>query len=246
VTNGGALSENEVLILNSENGALQYSDVSVVIPTLNETNTIGSVIASIRKACAGAEVIVVDGQSGDGTAEAAHEAGADVVISEPSPGYGKAIRTGLDHSTRPVVAMCDGDGTYDISVLPWLIQLARGGQVGVGCRFHSKPQAMSVIRYAGNKIISIMLRALRINIADSQSGLKTFPRVLSRFLVEEGMTFSTEVLLRGRAHGLRIIEVTTNAYHPRSEGSSSKLRVMKDGLSIVAFVFREASRMGRQ
>jgi glycosyltransferase involved in cell wall biosynthesis len=220
--------------------------VSVVIPTLNEVKTIRSVIESVRKICPGAEIIVVDGQSSDGTAEEARRAKADNVITLKQKGYGKAIRTGLDSSSRPIAVMVDGDATYDLTTLPELVQLARGGGVGIGCRFHSKPQAMSVSRYVGNKIISIVLHALGISVADSQSGLKSFPTTLSRFLVEEGMAFSTEVLLQGRAHGLKIAEVTTKVYRPRSEGSASKLKVVRDGLSILSFILREAPRMLHQ
>jgi len=217
-----------------------YSDTCVVIPTLNEAATVGSVVGELKRAYRGVEVVVVDGGSDDGTATIARSSGADTVIPA-LPGYGNAVRAGLRFSRRPTAVMVDGDGTYDLSSLGEMVTIARSGEVAVGCRFRSKPHAMSVGRYLGNTLISLLLRTLTgIKAVDSQSGLKAFPRCLSSCFTEDGMSFSTEVLIRAKQRGMGITEVVTGDYHSRSGGSVSKLNAWRDGLIIGLFIVSES------
>ena len=222
-----------------------YSDLSVIIPTVEEERTIGSVISSVHRFCHWAQVIVVDGKSPDDTKKTAQRAGADFVLSRSRDGYGNAIRAGLIMNNRPVVAMVDGDGTYDLSVLPRMVNSDRKGRVVVGCRFHSKPRAMPTVRYIGIRIFSLLLLVRGIKIKDSQSGLQSYPGSLSVHLTEGGMSFSTEVLLAGKKHGFRIEELITREYYPRPQGSSSMIRLYMDGLSILYFIFSRGF-LGRQ
>jgi dolichol-phosphate hexosyltransferase len=222
--------------------AEDFSDVSVIVPALDEAGTIGSVVQSVKNVCLGAEVIVVDGESNDGTASIARSAGADLVISSRK-GYGLAIREGLKHCRRPIAVMVDGDGTYDIRPLGEMIGCVRQGNIAVGRRFHSKPRAMSTVRYIGNYLISILLRILLgIQVVDSQSGLKAFPSGLSSSFREDGMSFSTEVLVRAKQRGVAITEVLTGEYRDRSSGSVSKLSAWRDGFTIGVFILRESIR----
>jgi hypothetical protein len=161
-------------------------------------------------------------------------------------GYGEAIRSGMKSSKRPIVAMCDGDGTYDLAVLPAMIQQVREGKVAVGCRFRSRPSGMSAVRYVGNSVLSTLLRLSGIEVVDSQSGLKVFPRSLGGVLAENGMTFSTEILIRARLAGIAISEVETKGYNSRRNGSVSKLRAGRDGLKILVFILKESFRVSKK
>ena len=88
--------------------------ISVVIPTLNEACGIAETIGLVPKITD--EIVVVDGNSNDGTREIAAKAGAKVVLEERR-GYGRAFKTGFEHATGSIIATADGDGTYPIEML---------------------------------------------------------------------------------------------------------------------------------
>ena len=91
--------------------------VTVVLPCLNEAESLPAVLAGIP---AGYRALVVDNNSTDGTAEVAREHGADVV-AEARPGYGSAVHAGVVAARTPVVAVLDGDGSLDPGDLPRLV-----------------------------------------------------------------------------------------------------------------------------
>ena len=86
------------------------SDVCVLLPTLEEAETVGEVVDGFQEAGFD-DVLVVDGHSTDGTREVARDHGARVVTQTGS-GKGQAVREGIDHVDREYVLMADGDGTY--------------------------------------------------------------------------------------------------------------------------------------
>src|SRR5437667_7119048 len=104
--------------------------VSVIIPTRNESQSIGQVLRDIPRSRV-AEVIVVDAQSTDGTREIAASHGARVVV-EPRRGYGRACLTGLQHADRPdVVVFLDGDYSDRPSELPILLEPIESGRADI-------------------------------------------------------------------------------------------------------------------
>ncbi|BBX18823.1 glycosyltransferase [Mycolicibacterium duvalii] len=105
--------------------------VTVVLPCLNEAESLPGVLAAIPS---GYQALVVDNNSTDGTAEVARAHGA-TVVSEPRPGYGSAVHAGVVAATTPVVAVIDADGSLDPGELPALVaELDRGADMVVGRR----------------------------------------------------------------------------------------------------------------
>ncbi len=219
------------------------SNITVVIPALNEESTISGVIDEIHRYLPKAPVVVVDGGSTDRTVLCAADVGA-LVVKCPEKGYGRAIKEGIKHVTTELVLMVDADGTYDLSNIEELAALADSNSVVVGCRFHSKPRGMSLVNYVGNWLLTRLIGVVWwLRIRDSQSGLKIFPASLSSSLREDGMAFSSEVLIRAKEAGMRVLELTIHDYRKRKLGSASKLRVLDDGIGILLFVLR--SRLQR-
>jgi glycosyltransferase involved in cell wall biosynthesis len=215
-----------------------YGNVSVIIPTLNEEESIGSVIKGLRKGLPGAEIIVVD-SSDDKTAEIASSLGA-TVVKQSKKGYGAAIRTGLNVARGSTLAFMDGDGTYDPSDLKRLVELVESGHadVATGLRFSSKPAGMSVTRYLGNLLINLLFSLLFLKrVRDTQTGMKVFSReaYLKMRLKEDGMPFSTEVLTEACRNCLRIVEINIKYY---TRVGVSKLNPFKDGVKILLFMIR--------
>jgi glycosyltransferase involved in cell wall biosynthesis len=214
------------------------SDVSVIIPTLNEEKSIGLVIERVKRFLPGAEIIVVD-SSNDKTAEIASSLGA-LVVKQERKGYGAAVRKGLETARGRILAFMDGDGTYDPADLKRLVDIVKKGEtdVATGLRFSSKPAGMSTARYVGNFMVNTVFSMLFLKkIMDTQTGMKVFSReaYLKMRLRENGMPFSTEVLTEACRKGLRIVEVRIRYY---SRIGVSKLNPLKDGFKILLFMIR--------
>ena len=216
--------------------------VSVIVPTLNEEGAVGKVVGEIRRNVPDGEVIVVD-SSDDNTFEEALRNGA-VAIKEPRLGYGHAIRKGLSMASGDVLLFIDGDDSYDPSDIQRVIEPILQGEadVSLGTRFHSKPDGMTTMRYLGNLAINSFFSTLfGKRVTDSQTGLKAMTRGAYEELEleENGMTFSTEVLLKSLERKMRVREVRVGY---KTRVGSSKLNPTRDGAKILFYICRERLR----
>jgi glycosyltransferase involved in cell wall biosynthesis len=208
--------------------------VSVVIPCLNEAETIGECVTLARsvleKSGLPGEVIVVDNGSTDGSGELARAAGA-LVVAEPRRGYGSAYLAGLDVARGDYIVMVDADLTYDFGEIPRFVQeLDDGAQVVIGNRMRNiQPGAMPLLSRLGNPILSGFLNALhRTNVRDAHCGMRALRRevvpVLNLRTV--GMEFASEMVIRATRERLDVREVSIEL-HPRV--GESKLSPFRDG-----------------
>jgi glycosyltransferase involved in cell wall biosynthesis len=208
--------------------------VSVVIPCLDEAETIGEVVTRARavldeEGLAG-EVIVVDNGSTDGSGDIARAAGA-IVVDEPRRGYGSAYLAGLAVARGDYIVMLDADLTYDVRELPrFVAELDDGAQFVVGNRLAGvQPGAMPFLSRIGNPILSGFLNVLhRTNVGDAHCGMRALRRdvlpVLNLRTV--GMEFASEMVIRATRERLDVREVPIQL-HPRA--GTSKLSPFRDG-----------------
>ncbi len=211
--------------------------VTVVLPCLNEVESVGVCVEQAKAALASAglpgEVVVVDNGSSDGSPEAAAAHGARV-IREPARGYGRALRTGIAVARGDVVVMADADCTYDLSRVDEMVQpvLAGDADLVLGSRLEAATgRSMPLLhRFVGTPVISSLIgRACGHKPAeDSQSGYRAFRRdaVVALGLRCDGMEFASEMLIRGVHEGLRIREIPMG-YAARV--GESKLETFSDG-----------------
>src|SRR5262249_49714913 len=155
-------------------------DVSVVIPCLNEANSLGICIKKAQKALAAAglrgEVVVADNGSTDGSIAVAQKAGARIV-PVPQRGYGSALKAGIRPARGAFIVMGDADDSYDFSEVPRFVEEWRkGNEVVMGNRFEGeiKPGAMPWHhKYIGNPGLTALLNVLfRSGIGDSHCGMR--------------------------------------------------------------------------
>src|SRR3954454_7667093 len=208
--------------------------VSVVIPCLNEAETIAECVRQARAALEAnglaGEVIVVDNGSTDGSGELARNAGADVV-EEPRRGYGSAYLAGLAAARGDYVVMVDADLTYDFGEIPAVVrELEAGADVVIGNRMQNiKPGAMPLLSRLGNPVLSGFLNVLhRTNVRDVHCGMRALRRDLLPVLNLRtvGMEFASEMVIRATREHLDVREVPI-ALHPRV--GESKLSPFRDG-----------------
>jgi glycosyltransferase involved in cell wall biosynthesis len=222
-------------------------DVSVVMPCLNEEESVAWCVERARQGIARTglrgEVIVCDNGSLDRSIELAREAGA-TVVEEPRRGYGRAYITGIEASVGRMVVIGDSDCSYDFSELHRLVgPLLEGYDYVLGSRFAGTilPGSMPALnRYLGNPVLTAMLNSLfALNTSDAHSGMRAFTRAAYQRMALrcEGMEFASEIVIAAARAGLRFTEVPIT-YHPRM--GRSKLRRFRDGFRHVRFMLAEA------
>ena len=192
--------------------------VSVIIPTHNEARAIGRVLADLPSDLA-TEVIVVDSNSSDGTAEIAASLGARV-IREPRRGYGRACLTGLANADDPeIVVFLDGDYSDRPSELPLLLNPIIEGQADItlGSRIgKGNAGALPWHQQFGNRLSAALIRLLyRVKITDLGPFRAARADVLRSLALEEATYgWAVEMSLKGALAGCRIVEVPVS-YYPR-------------------------------
>jgi dolichol-phosphate hexosyltransferase len=213
--------------------------VSVVIPCYNEEAGVREVIG--RMPAGVDQILVVDNNSTDRTAEVAASLGARVV-PERVRGYGAAYKAGLRSATGDVLVTMDGDGTYPPEEIPGLVgHLVTGGLDFLSTsRFPlADPRAMGVTNRIGNGVLTLVCGLLfGRRLRDSQSGMWVFRRTaLERVRpTSDGMAFSQEIKLEALRRGLRFDEVHI-PYGVRS--GEVKLQRWRDGWNNLTFLFRK-------
>lgn len=227
------------------NVATETVDVSVVIPCLNEANSLGICIEKAQKAFADArlrgEVVVADNGSTDGSIEIAQKADARVV-PVAQRGYGSALKAGIRAARGAFIVMGDADDSYDFSEVPRFVEEWRkGSEVVMGNRFEGeiKPGAMPWHhKYIGNPGLTTVLNLLfRSGIGDSHCGMRGFTRdVFERMdLRSSGMEFASEFVIKAAQIGAKTSEIPITLWKDK-RGRPPHLRSFRDGWRHLRFM----------
>ncbi len=217
--------------------------VSIVMPCLNEEETIAACITKAETAMKElgyhGEVVVGDNGSTDHSVKIAGELGARVV-HQPIRGYGAAYLAALDAARGEYIVMGDSDDTYDFTDIErFLTPLRSGCDFVMGSRFDGEilPGAMPWShRYIGNPVLSGILRwFFGTRIADAHCGMRSLTRdAYQRMeLQTTGMEFASEMVVKAVQKNLRIAEVPIT-YHPRA--GQSKLNSFRDAWRHMRFM----------
>jgi glycosyltransferase involved in cell wall biosynthesis len=219
--------------------------VSVIIPTHNEAQAIGRVLADLPSDGV-TEVIVVDSNSTDGTPDLAQKLGARV-IAEPRRGYGRACLTGIANTNNPdVIVFLDGDYSDRPSELPILLAPIIEGyaDISLGSRLGSKnnPGALPWHQKFGNHLAAALIRLLYgakiTDLGPFRAGRAEVLRALE--LEEPTYGWAVEMILKGAIAGFRIVEVPVS-YHPRI-GQSKISGTVKGTLGAAWFILSRIVR----
>jgi glycosyltransferase involved in cell wall biosynthesis len=214
--------------------------VTVVIPCLNEEEGIQKVLCEVPAFVD--EIIVVDNGSTDSTATIARKMGAHV-ITELHRGYGRAYKSGFSKATGDIIVTLDGDHSYPVDALSYLIEAflhCRVGFLSASRLPVLSDSAMSTKHKIGNRILSFVMSILFFTwIHDSQSGMWIFRRdVLDKMnLTSDGMAFSEEIKIEAitnREIGFREIFIS---YSQRV--GEIKLMPWRDGFHNLVFLLRK-------
>jgi glycosyltransferase involved in cell wall biosynthesis len=210
--------------------------IAVTIPCYNEAATIGDVVAGFRAALPGAKIYVYDNNSSDATAQIAARAGA-TVRRETRQGKGHVVRRIFADIEADIYVMADGDGTYDASMAPTLVELLQKNHVDmvVGTRADVTRNAGRGGHAFGNRMFNLLYNQIfGREFTDILSGYRVFTRrfVKSFPATSAGFEIETEMSVHASQLGIPTLERPTR-YGMRPEDSPSKLNTFRDGLRIL-------------
>ena len=228
--NADAIGAQAAEQFTREYAATPAAPVAVVIPALNEEESVAGVISSVpRVICGlGTETILVDDGSTDRTSALAREAGALVCRLPINLGQGHAFRIGYRLATErgaQVICTADADGQFDPRELPALVAPILAGEADFvnGSRRLGRTETTDPVRKAGVVLYGALVTLLtRVRITDPANGLRAFrPEVTSTVPLRQTQYQTSELLIGAIANGFRVIEAPATMYQ-RAAGESKK------------------------
>ncbi len=234
--------EKLTTIPSSDDRPTAEIEVSIVMPCLNEADTLETCITKawtgLGNAGISGEIIVADNGSTDASKEIALSNGARVVdVAEK--GYGSALMGGIEAARGRYVIMGDADDSYDWHEIPKFVEKLREGYDLVqGCRLPSGggkvlPGAMPFLhRWWGNPMFSYLARLwFKTPVHDVHCGMRGFTKEFYKTLNQKctGMEFATEMLINATFHPSRIVEVPITLHPDGRIGKAPHLKTFRDG-----------------
>jgi dolichol-phosphate mannosyltransferase len=234
---------------NIKGKAVTKKVISVILPALNEEETVGRVIDEVPKESMErtgyqVELLVIDNDSTDRTKEIAEEKGARVIV-EPLRGKGRAIRTAFESVSGEFIFMLDADYTYPATHIPEMLKvLEEGYDVVLGSRLKGRMEkgAMSRLNLVGNHLLAFLANILYgTEISDLCTGYWGLRGEVIKDLKLDAVGFELEanMFTEIAKKGYRIGEVPV---HYRRRLTSPKLGSLKDGFRIGRMLLRKRFR----
>ena len=230
-------------------------ELSIVIPCLNEADTLATCIEKAQRAMKehgiSGEIIVADNGSTDGSQEIGARLGARVVPVE-AKGYGNALMGGIAAAQGKFVIMGDADDSYDFLEVPKFVdRLREGFDLVQGCRLPAgggtvKPGAMPFShRWLGNPMFSAMARRwFGAPIHDVYCGLRGFTKAHYESLNQRctGMEFATEMIIKSSLYKVKISEVPITLHPDGRKAHAPHLKTFRDGWRTLRFFLMYSPR----
>ncbi len=216
-------------------------NVCILIPTLNEVQTIASVVGKF-KALGYDDILVIDGNSTDGTREAAASAGAKVIVQR-GKGKGLALQQAFEMIEKDVIVLIDGDGTYEPSEVERLLAPIFRGEAEqvIGNRFANyEAGAFTRLNLFGNKMLNkIFGIGYGIWLNDILSGYRAITKKCVRELELNKMGFEIEAEITAETvkKNFAIAEVPITYYARGKSAAKTKLNPLHDGLKIALTIY---------
>jgi len=216
-------------------------EVCILIPTLNESPTIGTVVRDFVELGYN-HILVIDGKSTDNTVKIARDAGA-TVRTQSGKGKGNAIIEAFEVIEQPYILMLDGDGTYSSKdAEKMLTPLFLGFDQVIGDRLiNAEEGSFSRLNLLGNHMLNLLFKVAHSrDLHDILSGYRAFTRLALQqmHLKETGFEIETEISVEAVRNGQRVMVVPIR--YLRRPGTATKLSPFHDGIKIVSTIYRLA------
>lgn len=222
---------------------IKLPEFSVVIPCLNEADTLEICLRKIRQSFEehkiNGEIIVADNGSTDDSVEIAERFGGVRVVHVSERGYGSALMGGIAAARGKYILMGDADDSYDFREIPkYLAKLKEGYDLVMGCRLPKgggqvMPKAMPFLhRWWGNPMFSFMARLwFKSPLHDVHCGMRAFRKEFYREIDQRcsGMEFATEMTIKASLYDYKIAEIPITLYKDGRKSHAPHLKTFRDG-----------------
>jgi glycosyltransferase involved in cell wall biosynthesis len=239
----------------TSSGEFSFVEVSIVIPCLNEADTLGVCIEkahrALRDSGISGEIIVADNGSTDRSQTIATKMGARVINVE-AKGYGNALMGGIAAARGKYIIMGDADDSYDFLEVPkFVTKLREGYDLVQGCRLPAgggrvMPGAMPFShKLLGNPLFSRMARSMfNVPVHDVYCGLRGFVKNFYSRLDQRctGMEFATEMIIKASIYGYKITEEPITLHRDGRKSHTSHLKTFRDGWRTLRFFLMYSPR----
>ncbi len=230
-------------------------EVSVVMPCLNEADTVATCIrkakAALERQGIVGEIIVADNGSTDLSPEIAAAEGARLIEVEEK-GYGSALMGGIAVARGRYVVMADADDSYDFGEIGRFVEkLREGNDLVQGCRLPAgggrvMPGAMPFLhRRIGNPALTMLVRSwFGAPVNDVYCGMRGFTKALYERLDQRctGMEFATEMIIKSSLRHERITEVPITLHPDGRRSHPPHLKTFRDGWRTLRFFLMYSPR----
>ncbi len=219
-------------------GADTSRPLAVIVPAYQAAPTVGAVVSGVRRALPGATIYVVDDGSTDGTAAAATEGGATIIVHDRNQGKGAALASGISRAVADgaaVLATLDADGQHPPEMLPRLTEPLQRQEADLVLGARTRGGSMPLARRATNWLsASVASRVAGAAIPDAQTGFRAFTGALATVLqpllaVYRGYDYEAGFLLAALRGGFHVISVDVPTIY---NGSPSHFRHWGDGWKV--------------
>lgn len=228
---------------------MENIDLTILIPALNEENTIGICIEKakkfIEKNGIKAEILVANNMSTDNTKKVSEELGARVINVEEK-GYGATLIEGTKNARGKNIIMGDADDSYNfLEIKEFINELDKGNDLVIGNRLKGNIEKGAMPfshRYIGTPFLSFLIRKkYKINVKDINCGLRAYNRkkVLELNCTSAGMEYASEMLIKSAKNNLKIKEIPINFYKDK-RGRKPHLNTIRDGIRHLIIIMKDA------
>lgn len=202
--------------------AFNKDQILVIVPVLNESGKIGSLVSEL-KGYGFSQVLVIDDGSSDHSAKEAADEGAKVLTHLINRGAGAATETGLQYFRQQpnlkLAVTIDGDNQHAPSDIEQLVaaHLARNADLTIGDRFMSGKNSIPKTRRVYNWMADLITSVLSWSrVKDSQSGFKVWSKRAADLIriEQDGYEFCSEVLIKAHHHRLQLVNVPVKVFYP--------------------------------
>jgi len=223
---------------------MSESNIFIVIPTYNESKTIGAIVRALGQR--GFRVIVVDDGSKDNTIVEANKFGAELIVHAKNAGKGRCIREGLEYALKNNCEACimmDGDGQHSLHDIDKFIDEYKksGSDIILGNRLHN-PKNMPFIRRCANRFMSFVISLfITEKVEDSQCGYRLISRKGMELMELNTMKYEieSEMIIEAKRRGLKISSINIDSIY---EGEASQINPFLDTARFVKFIINEYTR----